>query len=119
MTGGWRSSGTLKRTLSGSPHWRGRTQSLRSLGSSFSGASLAAPMACAFAQADTAGRVGSAPPISLLVRRGAGRTPQRKLDASTCTRFRDGVRAGTVAPLTYQQSIEKQGWKSMRRPGEE
>ena len=47
------------------------------------------------------------------------RNRQGELDALTSQRFRDAVRARNVTLVTYRQLIEKQGLKSMRRPGEE
>jgi chitin disaccharide deacetylase len=46
------------------------------------------------------------------------RNRQGELDALTSRRFRDAVRARNITLLTYRQLIEKQGLKSMRRPGE-
>jgi chitin disaccharide deacetylase len=43
---------------------------------------------------------------------------QGELDALTSGRFRDSIRARNVQLITYRQLIEKQGLKSMRRPGE-
>ena len=43
---------------------------------------------------------------------------QGELDALTSRRFGDALRARNVTLLTYRQLIEKQGLKSMRRPGE-
>ena len=46
------------------------------------------------------------------------RNRQGELDALTAGRFRDTLRARNVRLITYRQLIERQGLKSMRRPGE-
>jgi predicted glycoside hydrolase/deacetylase ChbG (UPF0249 family) len=42
---------------------------------------------------------------------------QGELTALTSPRFRDALASRNVHVLTYRQLIEKQGLKSMRRPG--